>query len=65
MLLVLNTWGRGTLVSRDGDAQTGERFWSGTVIRGDTYLLAVENGTEVAVEYWLFDSNVEHPELKP
>jgi hypothetical protein len=61
----LINFGAGMLVSRDGNGQTGERFWSGTVIRGQTYLLAVENGAEVDITYWLFDSNVEHPELNP
>ncbi|MBI1878142.1 MAG: hypothetical protein HYR94_07935 [Chloroflexi bacterium] len=61
----LVNFGAGMLVSRDGDAQTGERFWSGTVIRGDTYLLAIENAADVEIQYWLFDANVEHAELKP
>lgn len=61
----LINFGAGMLVSRDGDAQTGERFWSGTVIRGDTYLLAVENGADVEIQYWLLAANVEHLQLKP
>jgi hypothetical protein len=61
----LLNFGAGMLVSRDGDAQTGERFWSGTVLRNDTYILAIENGADVEVEYWLFDANIEHPELGP
>lgn len=61
----LVNFGAGMLVSRDGDGLTGERFWSGTVIRGDTYLLAVENSAEVDIDYWLFDADIERPELKP
>jgi hypothetical protein len=61
----LINFGAGMLVSRDGDDQTGERFWSGNVIRGDTYLLAIENGTEVEIDYWLFEANIEHPQLNP
>ncbi len=55
----LINFGAGMLVSRDGDGMTGERFWSGTVIRGDTYLLAVENGSDVDIDYWLFDADIE------
>jgi len=42
------------LVSRDGDDSTGERIWQGPLIKGDTYLLAVSNESDVEIEYWLF-----------
>lgn len=61
----LINFGAGMLVSRDGDDHTGERLWSGTVIKGETYLLAVENGTEVTIDYWLFDADINHPEFGP
>ena len=61
----LINFGAGMLVSRDGDDNTGERLWSGTVIKGETYLLAVENGTEVTIDYWLFDADINHPEFGP
>ncbi|NJN98326.1 MAG: hypothetical protein HC875_31675 [Anaerolineales bacterium] len=58
-------FGAGMLVSRDGDGLTGERFWSGTVIRGDIYLLAVENGSAVDIDYWLFDADIERLQPTP
>jgi hypothetical protein len=61
----LINFGAGMLVSRDGDGNTGERLWSGTVIKGETYLLAVENGAEVTIDYWLFDADINNPELGP
>jgi hypothetical protein len=61
----LINFGAGMLVSRDGDDFTGELVWNGTLIRGETYLLAVENGADVAIDYWLFDTDVEHLELTP
>ncbi|MCL4295275.1 MAG: hypothetical protein KJ077_06090 [Anaerolineae bacterium] len=61
----LINFGAGMLVSRDGNNLTGERLWSGTVIRGETYLLAVENGTDIPVDYWLFEADVAQPQLDP
>jgi hypothetical protein len=58
-------FGAGMLVSRDGNDLTGERLWSGTVIRGETYLLAVENGTDIPIDYWLFEADVVQPQLDP
>lgn len=59
----LNNFGAGMLVSRDGDAQTGERIWNGTVLRGENYYLAVENNSDVTIDYWLFDDNIYTPQL--
>jgi hypothetical protein len=59
----LINFGAGMLVSRDGDGNTGERLWSGTVIKGETYLLAVENEAAVTIDYWLFDADITNPEL--
>jgi hypothetical protein len=61
----LINFGAGMLVSRDGNDLTGERLWSGTVIRGETYLLAVENGTDIPIDYWLFEADVAQPQLDP
>ncbi len=61
----LVNFGAGMLVSRDGNDQTGERFWSGTVLRDETYLLAIENGSDIEIEYWLFDADVARPQLGP
>lgn len=61
----LINFGAGMLVSRDGNDLSGERLWSGTVIRGETYLLAVENGTDITIDYWLFEADVAQPQLDP
>jgi hypothetical protein len=58
-------FGAGMLVSRDGDPNTGERVWAGTIIEGETYFLAIENSSEVEIDYWLFDRDIYHPELGP
>ena len=59
----LLNFGAGMLLDRDGDPNTGERLWRGTVMNGETYFLVIENGTETEIDYWLFDDDVEHPEL--
>ena len=59
----LANFGAGMLVSRDGDLKTGERLWSGTVIRDDVYYLAVENNSNIDIDYWLFDNDVDKPQL--
>jgi hypothetical protein len=61
----LTNFGAGMLVSRDGDPNTGERIWRGTVMQGETYFLAVENGTNSAIDYWIFDGDIHNPELGP
>jgi hypothetical protein len=55
-------FGAGMLVSRDGNNLTGERLWSGTVIRDETYLLAIENGADVTIDYSLFNADVASPD---
>jgi len=59
----LTNFGAGMLVSRDGDINTGERLWKGTVVKGDTYFLVVENSAEVEIDYWLFNGIKYNPEL--
>ncbi|MBN1221163.1 MAG: hypothetical protein JXM69_19730 [Anaerolineae bacterium] len=61
----MTNFGAGMLVSWDNDYNTGERIWRGTVVNGQTYLLAVENGADVPIDYWLFDDFVMFPELGP
>lgn len=51
------------LVSRDGDPLTGERIWRGNILRGDTYFLAIENGSDVEIDFWLYDQDIIHPLL--
>ena len=60
---VLHNFGAGMLLARDGDPITGERLWRGTVLNGETYFLVIENGTDTEIDYWLFDDDIEHPEL--
>lgn len=59
----LNNFGAGMLVSRDGDPLTGERIWRGNILRGDTYFLAIENGSDVEIDFWLYDQDIVHPLL--
>jgi hypothetical protein len=59
----LHNFGAGMLLARDGDPHTGERLWRGTVLNGETYFLVIENGTDTEIDYWLFDDDIEHPQL--
>ena len=61
----LNNFGAGMLVSRDGDPLTGERIWRGNILRGDNYFLAIENGSDVEIDFWLYDQDIIHPLLGP
>ncbi len=61
----ITNFGAGRLVSRDGDYNTGERIWRGTVLKDNDYLMAVENGTDVEIDYWLFNEDIYNPELGP
>ncbi|MCB0163462.1 MAG: hypothetical protein KDI79_04495 [Anaerolineae bacterium] len=61
----LNNFGAGMLVSRDGDPLTGERLWRGNVLRGDSYFLAIENGSEGEIDFWLYDQDISNPLLGP
>ncbi|MBN1991481.1 MAG: hypothetical protein JW953_02175, partial [Anaerolineae bacterium] len=61
----MSHFGDGVLVSRDGDYLTGERLWSGSVINGDKYLLAITNGTDIEIDYYLFAGDVYNAELGP
>jgi hypothetical protein len=59
----LESIGLGMWVSRDEDANTGERLWSGSLVDGDSYLIKVKNGTPDVVDYYLFPDDVENAEL--
>jgi hypothetical protein len=61
----MTNFGAGSLEDRDDDNNTGTRVWRGQVVKGITYLLAVENSSDVAVDYWLYDSDVFTPQLGP
>ena len=62
---LMRNFGAGMQVSRDGDYNTAERIWRGVVLKDDTYLLAVENGTDVEIDYWVFDGDIYNPILGP
>ncbi len=61
----LTNFGAGMLVSRGNDPNVGQRIWRGSVLMGDTYLMAVENGTDVEIDYWIFDQDIFDVELGP
>jgi hypothetical protein len=56
-------FGAGREVSRDGDPNTAERVWGGTLLRGDTYYVAIQNESDYQLDYWLFDDDVYNPQL--
>jgi hypothetical protein len=56
-------FGAGMLLDRDGDDLTGERLWSGTVIKGDQYLMSVANGNDIPIDYWLYEGDIINPSL--
>ncbi len=59
----INNIGAGSIVYRDNNPLTGERFWSGWVVDGDLYYLQIRNGADVHMDYWLFTGDVYGPEL--
>jgi hypothetical protein len=59
----LNT-GAGAIVSRDGDPLTGERLWSGQLMGYQTYLVRIFNGSDVPIDFWLFQGDIEHATLE-
>jgi hypothetical protein len=59
----LTNFGAGAIEDRDEDSNTASRVWRGPLVNGVTYLMAVENNSDVEVDYWLFDDNVFTPEL--
>lgn len=61
----MTNFGAGMLVSRDGDYNTGERIWRGVVLSNNDYLLAVENGTDVEIDYYIYEDDIYNPILGP
>ena len=59
----MTNFGAGMWVERDGDDVTGERVWKGSVIGGDTYLVAIRNSNDFEVDFWLFEGDIERAEL--
>lgn len=59
----LNNIGAGSLVKRDNNPQTGERFWTGWLIDGELYYVRVHNGADGPIDYWLFTGDIYKPTL--
>ena len=55
--------GAGSLVVRDNNDLTGERFWSGWIIENEIYYVQIRNGADTHIDYWLFTDDVYGPEL--
>ncbi len=58
-------FGTGSWISRDGDYNTGERLWHGTVIDGDRYFVKILNGTNQWIDYHLVTGDIVNTELGP
>lgn len=60
----LNTHvGAGSIVQRDDNPVTGERFWQGWIVEGESYLIRIRNGADVHMDYWLYPADVYQPAL--
>lgn len=59
----MTNFGAGSLEDRDNDSNTASRVWRGQLMNGVTYLMAVENGSDTPIDYWMYDSDVFNPEL--
>jgi hypothetical protein len=55
--------GAGSIVYRDDNAFTGERFWSGWVVNNKLYYVRIANGSDAPVDFWLFTGDVYRPSL--
>jgi len=55
--------GMGGYVSRDGDHNTGEAVWRGSLQVPDTYYVRVHNDTSIDIDFWLFTDDMMYPEL--
>lgn len=56
-------FGAGSWVSRDGDYNTGERLWHGTVVHGGIYFVKIINETNKWVDYHLMTGDIYNTEL--
>lgn len=59
----INNMGAGSLVVRDDNPWTMERFWNGWVLDNNLYLVQVRNGSDVPIDYHLFTGDVYRPPL--
>jgi hypothetical protein len=56
-------FGAGAWVSRDGDYDTGERLWHGTVVDGDQYYVKLTNATGKWIDYHLVPGDITNIEM--
>lgn len=56
-------FGAGSIVSRDGDYNTGEKLWKGWLMNNVTYYIRIQNGVHVGIDYWLFTDDIINAEL--
>ncbi len=59
----INNIGAGSVVYRDTNPETGERFWQGWVNDNDLYLAQIRNGSDVCIDYYMYTGDVYAPEL--
>jgi hypothetical protein len=59
----LRNVGAGSVISRDGNPNTGELLWNGWLVDGETYYIRLRSDADVPIDYWLFTADVIHPEL--
>jgi hypothetical protein len=51
-------FGRGSVIDRDGDPNTGEMLWRGQVRANDEYYMRVINGSDAVIDFWIFPDDV-------
>lgn len=57
-------FGAGQVISGDHNPDSGELFWTGWLFGSDTYYLQIANGSDVVIDYWMFDEDdVANPEF--
>jgi hypothetical protein len=54
----INNIGAGSIVFRDSNPLTGERFWSGWIVDNEVYYVRIRNGTDIRMDYWLFTGDI-------
>jgi len=59
----INNIGAGSVVNRDKNPLTGERFWTGWIIDGEVYYVKIQNNADSPIDYWFFTGDVYNPEL--
>ncbi len=50
--------GAGQIVERDNNPETGELFWTGWLPGQQSYYVQLTNGSEAAIDYWLFTDDI-------